>query len=947
MKDGNGTRTVQHVSFVLLAEFDIDQGSVLSHEYPYPTGVDEQLLAELMIPDGVHDQSEDWTIFFLNQTPGNTIASIFAPGDEEDGDEKKELLHVLNLVRTKHDKTVRRGAIVKALAICTHHPYIQIFKPVLLIALEDYYSNPSVECLAKLFDAVNAMDISLSPTLSRDEKLIARVSERKDVFAEKFVVSKPPVDSRSNLGHSHRKTPSVDSGPQFSIANGTRKLSLSANQSTSGHGHERTPSTSTKPTGRSSSPSLSLNSVSDDQSRRSSMGGSAIWVGEHDLADAPPNSGKTQVQSNFYSSGSDPSIRTGHGPRKTSMDQLSISSSLSQSTQGRKEDSLKTSSDGHRTSLYPLSHHLRGLRDTHFFETSVSYNAHTLPIRVPVTTFPQEVGDYSLVQLIQTFTSPTATINGPAHPHLHTNGALTPPLILLFNALITQKRIIFMGYGRPAGHVANYVLAACALGSGCGCQLRGFIERAFPYTNLSNKCVIESVPGFIAGVTNPIYESLPIWDVLCNIETGKITVHRDISSVPPPISSFPTPPSLPPRSGSASAPADEESRSSVQMTASMIVGGGALVGSGSKNEQSNKADNYDITFVEELTTAVTQHYGEAMIRARVAEYVQRFVRVAASYEESVLGSTTIGFSTQTYSETGVSTTMVGMGIPQGFGGCLGSGIVFPDDLVRAKEMSCNASRIEGWRLTKSYEYWHQDFQAWLEARPIKVMDIQHQIARLRNAKNLPDAEVDLIMRSMYVGVRTYDQIVELLSHLPPHAGGLLPITFGLFHTNHAIRETTVDVINILRSQPIGNQFVNSLNAFHRFAYIQILDTRKREQAAHARQQEQLAVQQHQQAQIAQQLYAAASTIEQAAPSQPLPHRESISQPPNRAGTPHSLTTKSRRDTSSNLVSQLFHQSIGSSSGSSNGHGSSLQQGSTLSRSTSMHRNGGSLGAAAV
>lgn len=29
-------------SFILLAEFDIDQGSTLAHQYPYPTGTDEQ-----------------------------------------------------------------------------------------------------------------------------------------------------------------------------------------------------------------------------------------------------------------------------------------------------------------------------------------------------------------------------------------------------------------------------------------------------------------------------------------------------------------------------------------------------------------------------------------------------------------------------------------------------------------------------------------------------------------------------------------------------------------------------------------------------------------------------------------------------------------------------------------------------------------------------------------
>ena len=92
---------------------------------------------------------------------------------------------------------------------------------------------------------------------------------------------------------------------------------------------------------------------------------------------------------------------------------------------------------------------------------------------------------YSLIQLIQTFS--VATLSGPQHPHLHTNGSMTNPIILLFNALITEKRIIFLGYQRPAGQVSSYVLAACALGSGCGTVMRGFISRAFPYAQLTNR----------------------------------------------------------------------------------------------------------------------------------------------------------------------------------------------------------------------------------------------------------------------------------------------------------------------------------------------------------------------------------------------------------------------------------------------------------------------------
>lgn len=108
----------------------------------------------------------------------------------------------------------------------------------------------------------------------------------------------------------------------------------------------------------------------------------------------------------------------------------------------------------------------------------------------PLTLF---ISQYSLIQLVQMFSSTSASLSGPVHPHLHTSGVATPPIIVLFNALVTAKRIIFLGHHRPAGQVASYVLSACALGSGCGVVLRGFIKRAFPYANLTNREEWESM----------------------------------------------------------------------------------------------------------------------------------------------------------------------------------------------------------------------------------------------------------------------------------------------------------------------------------------------------------------------------------------------------------------------------------------------------------------------
>ncbi len=73
-----------------------------------------------MLPDGAEMQVDDWTVFFLNQTPFNTISPVVGldspdvktvglPGEEEAlrGDQP-DLLCVLNLVRTKHDKSLNR-----------------------------------------------------------------------------------------------------------------------------------------------------------------------------------------------------------------------------------------------------------------------------------------------------------------------------------------------------------------------------------------------------------------------------------------------------------------------------------------------------------------------------------------------------------------------------------------------------------------------------------------------------------------------------------------------------------------------------------------------------------------------------------------------------------------------------------------------------------------------
>ncbi|KAJ6591341.1 docking domain of Afi1 for Arf3 in vesicle trafficking-domain-containing protein [Mycena sp. CBHHK59/15] len=709
-----------HCSFVLLAEFDILAGAQLKYQFPQPLGVDESVLAMSMLPDGAETQLDDWTIFFLNQTAFNTISPVLALDTPEvkttalmgeslpSADDKPDLLCVLNLVRTKHDPTLDRGAKVLALAICTRHPFIQIFKPVLLMALDDYFSDPSQDCLARLFDAVNSMNLSGAPVLSRNEKMVMRSSERKDIFAEKFAHLAPPLQGWNN-GKALFQHRSTNSGESFSsFEEGILMRSGAAE-----------PTPSVQQTTAQSSPSEAS----------FSLGGSAVWVGDESGLEAAGSEGADD--SSLLSFVGNTTV-IGSNRRRRSTDASSGSS------QAHMRDGITRPSVAHTQSYYDP--HLRSgmAKDTHFYHTTVAYKDHQLPIKMPLATFPEEVGDYSLITLIKAFSS-QALVSGPLHPHLHTNGPQTHPIIILFNALVTGKRIIFLGHKKPAGEVSSFVLSACALGSGCGAVLRGFIERSFPYANLNNRDEWEAVPAYIAGVTNPIFKSSPTWDLLLDISTGSVTVARDIHSTYPTSAGMPL--GVPSMVRSATFNTEISLGSEEDM--------GRAGKDGAKTDFVAKADNNaDNLFIEDIKSAIEYHYGESLVRVRFTEYVLRFVRLASRYEEDVTGTTKFGYPSYVFDSR--------LPNPR-----LGSGIVFNDEAVGRRELAANSQRIEAWRKTNSYNYICADFRNAQLMNAIQGFDVAHQLFRLRNAKTMSEAEVSTIMRTLAENVKSYDQVVEV------------------------------------------------------------------------------------------------------------------------------------------------------------------------------------------
>ncbi|KAF8345805.1 stabilization of polarity axis-domain-containing protein, partial [Amanita rubescens] len=433
-------------------------------------------------------------------------------------------------------------------------------------------------------------------------------------------------------------------------------------------------------------------------------------------------------------------------------------------------------------------------KDTHFYHTIVAYRDHHLPIKLPLSTFPEEVGDYSLITLIKVFSS-HQLVSGPQHPHLHTNGPQTHPIIILFNALVTGKSIIFLGHKKPAGDVSSFVLAACALGSGCGVVLRGFIDRAFPYANLENRDEWENVPAYIAGVTNPIFLSSRAWDLLLDIGSGAVTISKDIHTRYP-LSNLQIIQSS--RFGTLKSDNPIASEDEVARTLKE-----------SRADSGTKIDyNADKNFIDDIRAAIEDHFGENLVRMRFTEYVMRFVRLASKYEEETTGVSRIGYPTSTFVDGTTERHTQ-----------LGSGIFFSDEASCIRELNANAHRIQAWRTTNSYRYCVIDFARQLSSSSIKGVDVLHQVLRLKNAKNISDAEVYVIMRTLADNTKTYGQVIELLSYLVPYGGGLAHLGFCLFHQRESVREATIQLFNQLRAYPVGVQFLQTLNHFQRYAFV--------------------------------------------------------------------------------------------------------------------------------
>ncbi|OCT48754.1 Protein mesA [Cladophialophora carrionii] len=683
-----------HVEYILVASFDIDRGPIMEHQYPGAISPDENMLAELMLPDQTHVRQQDWTMFFLHKDAGTSEEDIAeraarrrqrhakrratdasetpaAGGEELEDDTSSDesdvdsldsppLMYVLNLVNTKQDSTVKRGAVVKAMAICTRHSFLHIYKPLLLLALEDYFKSPTPDTLELLYNALNAMDLSLMPRLSLLERHILQATDVKDMFIEKFeqMISQRLTDEALAKDPDAPESP-VKAEPKYSVP-----------------------------------------------------------------------------------------------------------------------------------------------RDTHEFESKIVYNGIPIPVKIPTALSPETVGDFSLIKLVQIFGTPHQTQPHPfaLHPHLTTSGAFTHPIVVLINAMLTEKRVIFLGHNRPSGEVAEAVLAACALASGG--VLRGFTRHAFPYTDLTKIDELLKVPGFIAGVTNPAFSYHPEWwDLLCDLPSGRMKISSCIEAAPV-----------------------------TEGTTFFHHHGHSIM----SQKDLNHADaTGDVLFMDDVSRGIASRAGESIIRAKFRAYITKFTRIAAAFEETVYGASSLSVLPPTEVEKpdapGSTTAPRPMSLKSSSKHLKGHGYVWPNEEAKTRELAASAARIEGWRNTRSYYAFISDLAAhasdpksptspvsmanMLAHAPAKpYVDLYHSLAKLRTL-HLTPAEAGAIYLALEAYCTDYESILELLEMAPMSEAGLFYVGLGLWHEDRRVRNAVTTLLDRVRKHPAGRLFFNRLGGW--------------------------------------------------------------------------------------------------------------------------------------
>ena len=102
------------------------------------------------------------------------------------------------------------------------------------------------------------------------------------------------------------------------------------------------------------------------------------------------------------------------------------------------------------------------------WETVLPFNGQNISLKLPVDAFVDEIGNLNARKFVETF-SQTTTVT-------YSN------VMVILHAIISQRRVLFIGEHKSAEEIASFVFTACSLTAPVGSA----VSRAFPYASSEN-----------------------------------------------------------------------------------------------------------------------------------------------------------------------------------------------------------------------------------------------------------------------------------------------------------------------------------------------------------------------------------------------------------------------------------------------------------------------------
>jgi len=363
-----------------------------------------------------------------------------------------------------------------------------------------------------------------------------------------------------------------------------------------------------------------------------------------------------------------------------------------------------------------------------------------------------EVGDISVTNLVQTF--------GPA-------------VMRIFHGIITGQRILFVGYNHAASDVAQMVLSAVALVSP---PIPSVIRRTYAYANLTDMSFLE-VPGYISGVTNPMFQQHESWwDLLCILDlphnTGTILSAEEK------------------RHDESGGRSDRSSLSAMNSNKQMHHN----EGSGNEEEEGNTYVHMDDKFITAVLSGIQSKLGEEWVRQQFIDYTNNILYLAQNM--SLLKSRRLSEKKRKIMEANSFRASILRKTPE-FSGIPTNPWLLVDKNRLEKETTSNIIDSE------------------------KGDTLKYYVFRLQNEENIhPIFEAETMFYELS-RLTTEADIQALLTLLPESEGGLYPIASGLFNPNPSVRLYTVQLLESIKKYPSTSPSLEGLNLMLSSAFIRV------------------------------------------------------------------------------------------------------------------------------